>query len=85
MFMRFCLITFALLLAAAPHAQAPQAPAGRGQANYVVGSEDVLAVTVFNEAQLSAAIAWRTTGTSATRFSGASRPAGPRWPKWPPR
>lgn len=74
--MRFCLITFALLLAAAPHAQAPQAPAGEGQANYVVGSEDVLAVTVFNEAQLSGRYRVENDGHFSYPFLGRIKAGG---------
>jgi protein involved in polysaccharide export with SLBB domain len=75
--MRFCLVTFALLLVAAPHAQAPPPAGGEGQANYVVGPEDVLAVTVFNEAQLSGRYRVENDGHFSYPFLG--------WPRWPPR
>ena len=74
--MRFCLVTFALLLAAAPHAQAPPAPAGEAQANYVVGPEDVLAVTVFNEAQLSGRYRVENDGHFSYPFLGRIKAGG---------
>jgi len=73
--MRFCLVVFALLLAAAPHAQAPVA-AGEGQANYVVGSEDVLAVTVFNEVQLSGRYRVENDGHFSYPFLGRIKAGG---------
>jgi len=74
--MRFRLVTFALLLAAAPHAQAPPAPSGEGQANYVVGPEDVLAVTVFNEAQLSGRYRVENDGHFSYPFLGRIKAGG---------
>lgn len=83
--MRLIVVTFALLLAAAPHAaQAPpsQAPAqamaagGESQANYVVGPEDILAVTVFNEAQLSGRYRVENDGHFSYPFLGRVKAGG---------
>jgi polysaccharide export outer membrane protein len=84
MSMRLTVVTFALLLAAAPRAQAPQpqlvshAPAavGESQANYVVGPEDILAVTVFNEAQLSGRYRVENDGHFSYPFLGRVKAGG---------
>jgi len=78
--MRLSVITFALLLAAAPRAaQAPPppaAPAGEARANYVVGPEDVLTVTVFNEAQLSGRYRVENDGHFSYPFLGRIKAGG---------
>lgn len=73
--MRFSVVVFALLLATAPLAQAPQA-AAEGQANYVVGPEDVLAVTVFNEVQLSGRYRVENDGYFSYPFLGRIKAGG---------
>ena len=80
--MRLSVVTFALLLAAAPRAaQAPQPQlvshaGGESQANYVVGPEDILAVTVFNEAQLSGRYRVENDGHFSYPFLGRVRAGG---------
>ena len=83
--MRVIVTTFVLLLAAAPRAaQAPQtAPAstalaagGDHQANYVVGPEDILAVTVFNETQLSGRFRVENDGHFSYPFLGRVKAGG---------
>jgi len=83
--MRLSVVTFALLLAAAPRAaQAPQpqlvshAPAavGESQANYIVGPEDILAVTVFNETQLSGRYRVENDGHFSYPFLGRVKAGG---------
>ena len=74
--MRFSVLTFVVLLTGVPCAA--QAPGGDGQANYVVGPEDVLSVTVFNEAQLSGRYQPRLTGAvhAATACRNSSERVG---------
>ncbi|HEV8396891.1 MAG TPA: polysaccharide biosynthesis/export family protein [Vicinamibacterales bacterium] len=80
--MRLSVITFALLLAAAPRAAAapqaslPAVPAGEGRANYVVGPDDVLTVTVFNEAQLSGRYRVENDGHFSYPFLGRIKAGG---------
>ena len=83
--MRLIVATFALMLAAAPRAaQAPPSPApaqamaavADGQANYVVGSEDILAVTVFNEVQLSGRYRVENDGHFSYPFLGRVKAGG---------
>ena len=86
--MRLTALTFTLLLAAAPRAAqapppAPSAPAAQAmsstvdnQANYVVGPEDVLAVTVFNEAQLSGRYRVENDGHFSYPFLGRIKAGG---------
>ena len=79
--MRLTVLTFTLLLAAAPRAaQAPVAQAvataGESQANYVVGPEDILAVTVFNEAQLSGRYRVENDGHFSYPFLGRVKAGG---------
>lgn len=83
--MRVTVLTFTLLLAAAPRAaQAPVAPAaasavapaGERQANYVVGPEDILAVTVFNEVQLSGRYRVENDGHFSYPFLGRVKAGG---------
>jgi len=81
--MRLIVATFALMLAAAPRAaQAPlspppvQAMAADGQANYVVGPEDILGVTVFNEAQLSGRYRVENDGHFSYPFLGRVKAGG---------
>ena len=83
--MRLIVATFALMLAAAPRAaQAPLSPvpaqamaaAADGQANYVVGPEDILAVTVFNEAQLSGRYRVENDGHFSYPFLGRVKAGG---------
>ena len=83
--MRLTLVTFALLLAAAPRAaQAPPpqlpshavAAVGESQANYVVGPEDILSVTVFNEAQLSGRYRVENDGHFSYPFLGRVKAGG---------
>ena len=79
--MRLTVLTFMLLLAAAARAaQAPAAqavaPAGESQANYVVGPEDILAVTVFNETQLSGRYRVENDGHFSYPFLGRVKAGG---------
>jgi len=83
--MRLLVATFALMLAAAPRAaQAPPSPApaqamaavADGQANYVVGPEDILAVIVFNEAQLSGRYRVENDGHFSYPFLGRVKAGG---------
>lgn len=79
--MRLTILTFTLLLTAALRAQAPvpqavAAPAGETQANYVVGPEDILAVTVFNEAQLSGRYRVENDGHFSYPFLGRVKAGG---------
>ena len=88
--MRLTVVTFALLLAAAP--RAAQAPPGvtragrrrRDQANYVVGPEDVLTVTVFNEPQLSGRYRVENDGHFNYPFLGRVNAGGATIATWPP-
>lgn len=83
--MRLTVLTFTLLLTAALRAaQAPVpqavvpvvAPVGESQANYVVGPEDILAVTVFNEAQLSGRYRVENDGHFSYPFLGRVKAGG---------
>ena len=80
--MRLTILTFTLLLTAGLRAQAPvpqagvAASAGESQANYVVGPEDILAVTVFNEAQLSGRYRVENDGHFSYPFLGRVKAAG---------
>jgi polysaccharide export outer membrane protein len=77
--MRFCVLAFVVLLTGAPcAAQAPPAPVQSGdvQANYVVGPEDVLAVTVFNETQLSGRYRVENDGHFSYPFLGRIKAGG---------
>jgi polysaccharide export outer membrane protein len=80
--MRLTILTFTLLLTAGLRAQAPvpqavvAALAGESQANYVVGPEDILAVTVFNEAQLSGRYRVENDGHFSYPFLGRVKAAG---------
>jgi polysaccharide biosynthesis/export protein len=77
--MRFCVLAFVALLTAVPGAtQAPPAPVQGGdvQANYVVGPEDVLSVTVFNEAQLSGRYRVENDGHFSYPFLGRIKAGG---------
>ena len=81
--MRLTILAFTLLLTAALRAQAPVpqavavAPAGgESQANYVVGPEDILAVTVFNEAQLSGRYRVENDGHFSYPFLGRVKAGG---------
>jgi polysaccharide export outer membrane protein len=88
--MRLTVVSLALLLTAAPRAgqapqlQAPQpqppaapmAAGGESQANYVIGPEDVLMVTVFNEAQLSGRYRVENDGHFSYPFLGRIRAGG---------
>jgi len=83
--MRLTVLTFTLLLTAAlraAQAPVPQAvvPAvalsGESQANYVVGPEDILAVTVFNEAQLSGRYRVENDGHFSYPFLGRVKAGG---------
>jgi polysaccharide export outer membrane protein len=89
MLMRLIVVTFTLLLAAAPRAaQAPTSPPpskapaqalaapGESQANYVVGPEDILAVTVFNETQLSGRYRVENDGHFSYPFLGRIKAGG---------
>jgi polysaccharide export outer membrane protein len=79
MLMRFCVLAFVVLLTGAPRAaQAPTAPVpgGDSQANYVVGPEDVLAVTVFNETQLSGRYRVENDGHFSYPFLGRIKAGG---------
>src|SRR5829696_2264288 len=84
MFMHFIALTFVLLLTALPRAaQAPplQAPSHAvgtvdGQANYVVGPDDMLAVTVFNEPQLSGRYRVENDGHFSYPFLGRVKAGG---------
>jgi polysaccharide biosynthesis/export protein len=68
------LIVF-LLSVTAMAAQAPL-PGANGQANYVVGPEDVLSVTVFNEAQLSGRYRVENDGHFSYPFLGRVKAGG---------
>ena len=82
--MRFIILTFVLLLTAVP--RAAQAPSAQGpshavatvdpQANYVVGPEDMLAVTVFNEPQLSGRFRVENDGHFSYPFLGRVKAGG---------
>ena len=72
--MRFSVLTFVVLLTGVPCAA--QAPGGDGQANYVVGPEDVLSVTVFNEAQLSGRYRVENDGHFSYPFLGRVKAGG---------
>ena len=83
--MRLTVVTIALLLAAplgAAQAPPPQlashavAVASENQANYVVGPEDILAVTVFNEAQLSGRYRVENDGHFSYPFLGRVKAGG---------
>ncbi len=51
-------------------------PAANGQANYVVGPEDMLSVTVFNEAQLSGRYRVENDGHFSYPFLGRVKAGG---------
>ena len=80
--MRLTILTLTLLLTAALRAQAPvpqavaATPVGESQANYVVGPEDILAVTVFNEAQLSGRYRVENDGHFSYPFLGRVKAGG---------
>ena len=80
--MRLTVLTFTLLLTAALRAQAPvpqpavAGPAGESQANYVVGHEDILAVTVFNEPQVSGRYRVENDGHFSYPFLGRVKAGG---------
>src|SRR5688572_4627080 len=83
--MRLLVATFALMLAAAPRAaQAPPSPApaqamaavADGQGNWVAGPEDILAVIVFNEAQLSGRYRVENDGHFSYPFLGRVKAGG---------
>jgi polysaccharide biosynthesis/export protein len=77
--MRFCVLAFVVLLTGAPcAAQAPAVPIQGGdvQANYVVGPEDVLSVTVFNETQLSGRYRVENDGHFSYPFLGRIKAGG---------
>jgi polysaccharide export outer membrane protein len=84
MSMRFIVLTFVLLLTAVP--RAAQAPPPQGpslavatadsQANYVVGPDDMLAVTVFNEPQLSGRYRVENDGHFSYPFLGRVKAGG---------
>src|SRR5687768_15248509 len=84
MSMRFIVLTFVLLLTVVP--RAAQAPPPQGpslavatadsQANYVVGPDDMLAVTVFNEPQLSGRYRVENDGHFSYPFLGRVKAGG---------
>jgi polysaccharide export outer membrane protein len=74
--MRLCASVLLMLAIAASAAAAQSRPGADGQSNYVVGPDDVLSVSVFNEAQLSGKYRVENDGHFSYPFLGRVKAGG---------